>query len=269
MWKQATRFLIAFFISISSSPHNTRAQEQLSVGDLLKRVEATYRQASSFKMVAEKSVELATVGESNVGGNTVRSNFHQSENIQVELSASSSAKAKLQLKDEKKEIVVTSNGKVVWTFIPAQQAYTETTAETTKEQSQSGSKEISGVDLLRDYEILLAARYQSLSPYASVAKLEHSEKLKVGGDKKDCYVLMIQTPQGSHELWIDKLQFVIWKSVDTSPTPSEGISLQRTVTVTAKEIALNSSLESSIFVFTPPAQAMRVDSLKLPGKNPF
>lgn len=268
MSTRPTRCFIAFYLSLGVCPARTHAQE-LSVGDLLKKVEATYRQASSFNIVVEKSVELATVGESNVGGSTVRSNFHQSENIQVGLVAASSSKATLQLKHEKKEIIVIRNGKLVWTFIPAQQAYTETTAENTREQEPSGSKDISGVDLLRNYEILVAARYQSLAPYASTAKLERSEKLKVGGDKKDCYVLMIQTPQGSHELWIDKAQFVIWKCVDTSPTPSEGISLQSKVTVTAKEIVLNSNLEDSAFVFTPPGQAKKVDSLKLSGKNPF
>ena len=91
----------------------------------------------------------------------------------------------------------------------------------------------------------------------------------MGGEKKDCYVLMIQTPQGSHELWIDKAQFVVWKCVDTSATPSEGISLQSTVTLTAKEITINSNLEDTVFVFTPPGQAKKVESLKLSGKNPF
>lgn len=263
-----TSLFMAFYFSLGVCPARIHAQE-LSVGDLLKKVETTYRQWSSFNIVAEKTVEVATVGESNVGGSTVRSNFHQSENIQVELAATGSSKAKLQLKDEKKEIVVISNGKLVWTFIPAQQAYTETTAEDAGAQKPSGGKDISGVDLLRNYEILVAARYQSLSPYASSAKLERSEKLKVGGDKKDCYVLMIQTPQGSHELWIDKAQFIVWKCVDTSAAPSEGISLQSTVTVTAKEIAINSNLEDTVFVFAPPGQAKKVESLRLSGKNPF
>jgi len=258
---------IAFYLSFCVYPVGTYAQDP-SVGDLLKKVEATYRQVSTFNIIAQKTVEVATVGESKVGGNTARSNFHQSENIQIELVAAGSSRAKLQLKDEKKEIVVISNGKLLWIFIPAQQAYTETTAQN-GEQKPSGSKDISGLDLLQNYETLVAARYQSLSPYASTAKLERSEKLKVGGDKKDCYVLMIQTPQGSHELWIDKAQFVVWKCVDTSPTPSEGISLQSTVTVTAKEIVLNSKLEDSAFVFGPPGQAKKVDSLKLSGKNPF
>lgn len=268
MSTRATGILIALFFTVGLWPHEAQAQD-LSPGDLLKKVAETYREASSFKIVAEKTIELATVGESNVGGNQIHSNFHQSDNIQVALMASNSSKAKLLLKQEKKEIVVVSDGKVVWTLLPVQQAYTEVAAQNAKAQNPSGGKDISGVDLLRDYESLLAVRFQNLSAYESVAKLEHSERLKVGADKKECYVLMIQTPQGSHELWINKMQFTIWKSVDTSPRPSEGISFQTTVTVTTKEITLNSVLEESTFVFTPPDRAKRVDSLKLPGKNPF
>jgi outer membrane lipoprotein-sorting protein len=265
---QATRILIALSFTIGLYPQEAHAQD-LSPGDLLKKVAGTYREASSFKIVAEKTVELATVGESNVEGGQIHSNFHQSDNIQVALMASSSSKAKLLLKQGKKEIVVVSNGKVVWTLLPVQQAYTEMTAQNAKAQNPTRGTDILGVDLLRDYESLLAARFQNLSAYESMAKLKHSERLKVGADKKECYVLTMQTPQGSHELWIDKMQFIVWKSVDTSPTPSEGISFQTTVTVTTKEITLNSVLEESTFVFTPPDRAKRVDSIKLPGKNPF
>jgi len=264
----ATSVLIALSFTVGLCPHGAHAQD-LSPGDLLKKVAGTYREALSFKIVAEKTVELATVGENNVGGTQVHSNFHQSDNIQVTLMASSSSKAKLLLKQEKKEIVVVSDSKVVWTLFPVQQAYTVVAAQNASARNPSGGKETSGVDLLQDYQSLLASRFQNISAYESMAKLEHSERLRVGADKKECYVLMIQTPQGSHELWIDKVQFIIWKSVDTSPTPSEGISFQTTVTVTTKEITLNSALEESTFVFTPPDRAKRVDSLKLPGKNPF
>jgi outer membrane lipoprotein-sorting protein len=268
MSMRAVRFLVALFSTIGLCAHGTYAQD-VSASDLLKKVADTYRQASSYKIVAEKSVKLDTEWEITAGGPRDPSNFHRSDNIQVALSASSSSKAKLLLKDEKKEIVVVSDGKVVWTFIPAQQAYTEVATENTREHKPPASNDVSGVDLLRDYEMLLAARFESLSPYESMGKLEHSERLRVGGDKKECYVLMVRTPQGSHELWIDKVQFVIWKCVDMSIGHSGKISSQITVTVTTKELTLNSNLDDSTFVFAPPDGTKRVESLKLPDKYPF
>lgn len=193
---------------------------------------------------------------------------------------SSLSKAKLLLKDNRKEIVVVSDGKVVWTLIPAQHAYTEVTARGADTQTfvyllRIGSNDISGVDLLEEYETLFAARFPSISSYESWAKLERSEGLKVGKDKKECYVLTIQMPGGGgaqkQEIWVDKREFTVWKTVDTTLYPRDyrGDSLQSTVTVTTKQMALNPSLDENIFVFTPSKQARRVDSLRLSGDNPF
>jgi len=101
----------------------------------------------------------------------------------------------------------------------------------------------------------------------------------VGQDKKECYVLTIQMPGGAQKqkLWVDKTAFTIWKSVDTgqrgntsmSGTYDRGVSLQTTVTVTMEQMTLNPSLDDSNFVFTPPGQAKKVDSLRLSGDNPF
>lgn len=203
---------------------------------------------------------------------------HKSDDIQVTLKVSGSSKARLLLKDGKKEIVVVCDGKVVWTLMPDQHAYTEVTARSANIATpvyllQIGSNDISGGDLLEEYEVLLAARFQNLSSHESWAKLEHSETLKVGKDKKECYVLTIQMPGGSprQKFWVDEKEFTIWKSTDTSlsPTGDAGVSLQTTVTVTTKQMALNPSLDESNFVFTPPDQAKKVDSLKLSGRNPF
>jgi outer membrane lipoprotein-sorting protein len=103
--------------------------------------------------------------------------------------------------------------------------------------------------------------------------------LKVGNDKKECYVLTIQEPGAAQkqQFWVDRTEFIIWKSVDTrtnantsmSGTYDPGVSLRTTVTLTMKEMTLNPSLDASNFVFTPPDQVKEVDSLILPGNNPF
>jgi outer membrane lipoprotein-sorting protein len=264
-----TRMLVAIFFVAGLCASTTPAQT-FSGGELLKKVAGTYREALSFNIVADKTVELGVAGEGQfANGARIYSNSQQSVTAQVTLSASDATNGKLMLKEEKSEIAVVSDGKTVWTFVPAQQAYTEAPAGIAKEQRAKGRPDKSGADLLTDYRILLVDRYESLSAYESAVRLERSESLKVGGEKKECYVLMVQTSKGSHELWVDKARYVIWKSVDTTPTPLEGMALQTRVAVTAKEITLNSDFGPSFFTFTPPERTRKVDTLKLPLKNVF
>lgn len=290
MTKQSTRCLVVLSFTIGLFPHGAHAQN-LSPADILKKVAENYRRVSSFSVVAEKKVELDTdtSGEKYRPGNlegVVSGGSHESEDILVTLMASSSSKAKLLLKDDnkeilkndKKEIVVVNDGKVIWTLIPAQHAYTQYPARSEETQSavyilRIGSENISGVDLLGEYETLIATRFRSISNHGAWAKLEHSERLKLGKDKKECYVVTIQRPGDAQKqkLWVDKIEFIVWKSLDTTVFPQDywGDSLQTTVTVTMKQMTLNPSLEEHNFVFTPPDRADRVFVLKLSGNNPF
>ena len=280
MSTQSTRFLAVLSFAISLFPHSAYAQD-LSASDLLKKITETYRQVSSFSVVAGKKVDLDTDtrGEISVNPNVVHGGSHQSYDIQLTLMASGSSKAKLLLQEGKKEIVVVWDGKAVWTLIPAQHAYTEvTTARSANMQTPArilriGSNGISGVDLLQRYETLIAGRFQSISSYESWAKLERSKTLKAGKDKKECYVLTIQKPGSSQKqkLWVDKKEFIIWKSVDTTLAARDYLAptFETSITVTMEQMALNPSLDDSNFVFTPPDQAKKVDSLILSGINHF
>jgi len=274
-------FLSACFaVLFAISPHCAQAQD-LSASDLLKKIAETYRHLSTFSVAAERRFALESdASEEHLYNNTGISGgpYLEHDDIEVTLMASSSSKAKLLLKDGKTEIVVVRDGKVLWTLIPAQQEYTEVAARSPNIVALADflrikNNDISGMDLLGEYEYLLAARFRDLSSYESRAKLEHSETLKVGKDKKQCYVLTIRMAGGSekHKLWVDKKEFNIWKSVDTSwsPLDYQGIRIQTTLTVTAQQFALNPSLDESNFVFTLPDQAKRVDWLKLSGRNPF
>jgi outer membrane lipoprotein-sorting protein len=266
---------------------DAQAQE-LTASDLLKKIAETYGRVSSFSAIAEKKVELDTDTSGKMSQrlqpNVIYAGSEESDEIQITLMASSSSKAKLLLKDGKKELAVVSDGKVVWTLLPTEGVYTEVAANNGTIQRpvdllQFGGNVISGVHLLGEYETLIAARYRSISSYGRWAKLENSETLKVGKDKKECYVLTIQEPGAvsKQKFWVDKTEFVIWKSVDTrtnvntimSGTFDPGISLQTTVTLTIKQMALNPSLGDSNFVFTAPGQVKKVDSLTLSGKNLF
>ena len=264
------------------SPQGAHAQD-LSASDILTKISETYRQVSSFSVVAEKRVDFdRDSGRENTGvGDPNYGMFefgHWSEDIRVTLMTSASAKARLLLKDQKKEVAVVSDGTRVWTSIPAQHAYTvaavrSATTRTPVHFPGSGGNDISGVDLLQEYTALFAAGFRELSKHGSWAKLENPQTLNVGRNKKECYVLTIEMPGGAQKqkLWVDKTDFTVWKSVDTTLWPWDywGVRLQTKTTVTTEQMALNQSMDDRNFVFTPPDNARKVDFLMLSGKNPF
>jgi outer membrane lipoprotein-sorting protein len=275
---RSNKLLAALAFAFGFCPYGACAQD-LSAADILQKVAERYRQVSTYSVAAEKAVDLDAQPPNNHRGG-----FHQSEYIQVTLLASSSSKAKLQLKDGRKEIVAVYDGRRVTTLISSRHEYTEVPAESMSIQMlpdifQIGGHDISGVDLVKEYEALVAIRFQNF-PDARWAKLDNSKTLKVGKVKRKCYVLTIQVP-GSVEtqrMWVDKKEFTVWKSVDTNHDTlnfrgdillGTGDILHTTVTVTVKQMILNPSLDESNFAFTPPDQAKRVDALKLSGSNPF
>jgi outer membrane lipoprotein-sorting protein len=88
-------------------------------------------ESDGLRLIAEKKVDLDTdtSGQRYVAPTGIQVGpSHKSDDIQVTLMVSGSSKARLLLKDGKKEIVVVCDGKVVWTLMPDQHAYTEVTA---------------------------------------------------------------------------------------------------------------------------------------------
>ena len=251
-----------------------QAQQELSADDILKKVSETYRQASGFSLVADGKIDRdGDAGLTpNVGG------FHGSDSVEVILMGSmtsSSPKAKLLLKDENKEIVVVNDGMFISTLLTAKHEYT--VADFRTSYTPVGSDEISGAGLLLEYEFMTATSFRKIDRHKASTKLDHPESLKVGNDKKECYVLTVEIAAGSQKLWVDKTDFIVWKTVMTavhSWAPpgawnAPGATMKTTTTLTMKQIALSPTLDDSNFVFTPPDQAKKVDSLTLPARNPF
>jgi outer membrane lipoprotein-sorting protein len=73
----------------------------------------------------------------------------------------------------------------------------------------------------------------------------------------------METPDGVHQMWVDKNRFIVWRSKDSSPAAQEGISRQKTTMVNLKSANVNTRLEDSLFTFTPPEKAAKVQSLKM------
>jgi outer membrane lipoprotein-sorting protein len=235
----------------------------MSVNEILAKVSETYRGLQSYQLVADISEAVAAIGDvrSPEGGRTT-SNFHQSTNSEVDLAAVNPGKVRLQVKDERHEILLVSDGVTTWTYLPTKKQYTEVTTSTAA-ASQSRGDAKAEADILRQNQDLLVNRYQGLARFSSTFVLERDNQIKVGKERVDCYVLKIETSDGVREIWVDKNRFIVWRSKDSSPVAQEGISLQKTTTVNLKSANVNARLEESLFTFTPPEKATKVQSLNI------
>jgi outer membrane lipoprotein-sorting protein len=242
--------------------------EQLSADQILKKVSATYQDAQSYRFVAEKKVEIIVEYRSNsADGSRDHPNFNQSTTSEITLSAASPAKVRLTLKDENREILMVTDGQATWTYLPGKKQYMEEQVVAAKVSGQTESNYRSEADILTEYENLLVKRFGNLSIYSASAKLQKESKMKVGADKVDCYVLKVETQGGYHELWVDKDRFIVWRSIDSTPTSQDGYWFRTLVRLDLKEAGMNPKLEDSLFTFTPPENAMKVETLKGIGKK--
>jgi len=257
----ATKALIVFVMVLAIQ---CTGAAQLSIDQLLKKVSETYQSAQNYQISAEKDVEVGAVGEAHsLDGSRSYANFHQSSKFDINFAATAQSRRRLTVKDEKQETVIVDDGRTSWTYLSGKKQYKEEPSVSPGIASQAANKVKTGTDILSEYQNLLVNRFRNLSGYASSSTLEKDERIKIGGEKKDCYHVRIQTAGGSHDLWIDKDSFLVWRSKDSTPTPQEGITLQTTVTVTLKAADLNAKFEDGFFTFKPPEQAKKVDSIKL------
>ena len=240
-----------------------RSFADVSVDEILAKVSETYRRLQSYQLVADISEEVAAVGDvRSADGSRATSNFHQSKNSEIDFAAVNPGKVHLQVKDEKREVLLVSDGVTMWTYLPRKKQYTEApTATVVTGQSRSDAK--AETDLLSQNQDLLVSRYQGITRFSSAFVFEKDNQIKVGKERVDCYALKMEAADGVHEIWVDKNRFIVWRSKDSSQAAQEEITLQKTTTVNLKSANVNMRLEDSLFTFTPPEKAAKVQSLNI------
>jgi outer membrane lipoprotein-sorting protein len=236
---------------------------QLSVDQILRKVSAKYQDAQNYRIVAEKNVAVASVGEDrSLNGARTYSNYHKSTITEIVLETSAPAKARLAVKEDRQELLFVDDGQTTWIYSPSRKEYMEQRTAALRPGDHPGPNQGSESSPVSQYETLLIDRFRNLSMYAATAVFEKEGTIKVGTDKVRCYVLKIESKGGVHELWVDDSRFLILRSIDTTPTPQDGISMQTTVTFDVKEVSLNPKLEDTLFTFVPPVNTKRVEALK-------
>jgi len=240
---------------------------QLSLDEILKKVSETYQNLESYHFVAEQKTELAAAGSIESAGGTAYSNFHKSMDSEIGLAAVKPGKVRLMVKDERREVLLVSDGETTWTYMPRQKQYTEELGLPPDAAHGPQAAGNAGTPILSEYQNFLVNRFRGLAQYGPTATLEKDGRIKVGNDKIECYVVKIQTPQVRHKIWVDKQRFLVLRFEETPERPREGISYQSAISVNMKEASVNTKLQDSLFKFTPPEKATKVQSLSRPGRN--
>jgi thiol-disulfide isomerase/thioredoxin len=162
-----------------------------------------------------------------------------------------------------------SDGKVIWIYHVEENLYTQQPASSADPAVRKG---------IPDSEIALAEALglrKTLSEiaqhYKSATRLPN-ETLRQGSQQVDCYVVRVQTvdlkqakPGDSLEkmFWIDANRFTVIKTIEHRHSNAQAgaarIPFEVETSATYSLVELDAAVASSLFVFSPPAAARRVD----------
>jgi len=217
----------------------------LSAAEILGKVSDTYRHLKSCRFIALKSSELVAIGEGRTQGGIAVPNFYNYPATRVELAAVMPTGVRLEVKIAGHDGVVVSDGQTTWTYLPKAKLYKE---------APGGISEATDpfTEHLAENWQLIFGRFRDVSQLAASATREKDESVEVGGDKVECYVVKLRTPDAEHELWVDMNRFLVLRFQQIPLSPRPGPPYHTTVTVNMVEADLNPNLQGSLFRFTPP-----------------
>jgi peroxiredoxin/outer membrane lipoprotein-sorting protein len=160
-------------------------------------------------------------------------------------------------------ILLVSDGRNTWEYIPNLNEYTEAAAAPLLEELWAHPVGLISGDL---------ARYRSLSHGAERAKLRGEETLSLGGQEVRCYVVDVPAAAGSQRLWVDEQRFIVLQD-ELSSAPGGGTEISDPRNVFDDEGVWTSRLTNAdlgpisndVFQFVVPSGARRVDSFSAPA----
>ena len=258
---------------------------QLSVEQILRKVAETYQNLHSYQFVAQSETVLFESHKYDVGGtaedqstpmSVYAGGSAESVTSHIEFAAVDPGKVRLSVKEEDRraqvgfanEFLVVSDGQTTWAYMPLQKAYTEESAPLSDSSEASHPAIAAELNVVRQYWSLLVGRFRGVSKFGSVAKLDQESRLKIAGEKIDCYVVKWQTEEATDEMWIDKDRFIVWRLKQTPRArPPAGTSRNAAVMLNVMHAENNVRLGDNLFTFTLSDKATKVTSLKWPRGN--
>ena len=253
MLQRTFPFILTLWIASSQNFFSS----DVKVEDLLEKVRDTYRDLKSYRFEANFLTETTAKGK------------QEKIEMEVSLAIVKPARVRVNIKDERKEILSISNEQTTWVYMDRFKQYVKKdTLQDGGAASDAGQSELTAmVDRFAD-------AYAHLTEHAGNATVLREEKMENGGSSVWCYVLNLVTlykgdTEGGIEtertLWIDKNRFVVLKEVShtetKAATPEAALQLMRTTVF--NRVDLNEPLPPDLFVFQPPEGARQVEHFDL------
>jgi peroxiredoxin/outer membrane lipoprotein-sorting protein len=223
-----------------------------SAPEVLNQVAQTYKGLQSYQFVATQATAIMARG------------VQQSAETHLALAAVKPDKYRLTFKDDSKEIILVADGETTWTYMPKLKQYTKQQAAMSGDDDESDGEQ---ADTLTIALRTLVLFYENVTRYGSSAALAKDEKVKVGGDRIDCYVVRFQSAKSQHQLWVDKERFVVVRHLEVARQTMNGVLVEVHINTNWKEAEIKLPPANDLFTFDPPSNATEVQALNLPGER--
>ncbi len=223
-----------------------------SAPEILNQVAQTYKGLQAYQFVATQRTDVTVRG------------LPGSAETHLALAVVKPDKFRLTFKDDSKEIILVADGETTWTYMPKQKQYTRQQAAVSGDDDEGDGEQ---ADTLTTSLRTLVLAYEGVGRYSASAMLAKDERVKVGGEKIDCYVVRFQAAKSQHQLWIDKERYVVVRHDEVVKTAINGAQAEVRMSTTLKEAEIKLPPPNDLFTFEPPSNATEVATLNLPGER--
>jgi peroxiredoxin/outer membrane lipoprotein-sorting protein len=223
-----------------------------SAPEILNQVVQTYKGLQAYQFVATETTELLVRGSQRTG------------ETHLALAVVKPDKFRLTFKDDSKEIILVADGETTWTYMPKLKQYTKPQAAMSGDDDEGDGEQ---ADTLTTSLRALVLFYETVGRYGASAALAKDERVKVSGDRIDCYVVRFQTAKSQHQVWIDKERFVVLRHVETLKQAMNGVLVEIHVSINLRDAEIKMPPANDFFTFEPPSNATEVATLNLPGER--
>ncbi len=169
----------------------------LTAEQIMMRVSQTYCGLTSFRFVENQQGDVSEANPALPGAGPPP---FWSCCYETDLAVSAPGEIRLVVSNGNARILLVSDGRKSWAYIPDLGEYIEAAAAPLLAELWAHPVNLIGDDL---------ARYRALSDEAGRAKLRRGDTLSVGGHKVRCYVVSFPAPTGSRRLWVDEQSFLV------------------------------------------------------------
>lgn len=222
-------------------------------GDVLQKVAERYKKLETYQINAEQEITILRNGQMASIQEKILLAVGKQGMFRVEQSSGDTVEVRV------------SDGKTTWKALPKQKLWSKSeVAQMLDLEGDDDTPEDSAAeDLFTQTQHSLVTRYTALPRYANMATLEKSDRVKINGDKVECYVVRISTNSSTSRLYIAKDSFLVLRHSEVQ-TPKNGT--QAKISTDCKRIT-DEIPAADLFKFQPVNGSKEVADISLPSER--